>query len=77
MRYHDGQLAQLGDVVSLAGMVGKVVCSIDAGQYSDDYPEQAWAYLQTGVMIDWDRQGLTHYERPEAGMMLVGRLRQV
>lgn len=41
MRYHDGQLAQLGDVVSLAGMVGKVVCSIDTSQYSDDYPEQA------------------------------------
>jgi len=56
MRYHDVQIAQLGDVVSLAGMIGKIVCSIDTGQYSDDYPEQAWAYLQKGVMIDWDRQ---------------------
>jgi hypothetical protein len=75
MRYEGGQLARLGDVVSVAGMTGRVVCSIDTGEYSTDYPEQAWAYLQHGVMIDWDKQGLTHYEQPEAGMILVRRHR--
>ncbi|MGY4304959.1 hypothetical protein ACVIJ6_002202 [Bradyrhizobium sp. USDA 4369] len=75
MRYPDGQLARLGDEVGVAGMTGKVVCSIDTGEYSDAYPEQAWAYLQEGVMIDWDRQGLTHHVEPEIGMMLIRRHR--
>ncbi|MGC2778070.1 MAG: hypothetical protein WA418_20780 [Bradyrhizobium sp.] len=77
MRYPDGQIAKFGDVVIVAGMIGKVVCSIDTGEYSDAYPEVAWAYLQRGVMIDWDRQGPTRYEEPEAGMILVRRHRQV
>jgi len=68
MRYHDGQLAQLSDVVRLAGMIGKVVCSIDTGEYSDAHPEQAWFYLQKGAMIDWGGQGLTHYKAPEAAL---------
>ena len=73
MRYPDGQLAKLGDEVNLAGMFGKVVCSIDTGEYSDAHSEKDWAYLLKGVMIDWDKMGLTHYEQPEAGMTLVRR----
>jgi hypothetical protein len=34
MRYHDGQIASVGDVVNLAGKIGRVVCSIDDGKYS-------------------------------------------
>jgi hypothetical protein len=30
MRYHDGQIARLGDEVDLAGNAGKVVCLIDS-----------------------------------------------
>ncbi|WP_315813595.1 hypothetical protein [Bradyrhizobium sp. SZCCHNR2028] len=77
MRYPDGQIAQLGDEVGVAGMSGRVVCSIDTGEYSDDYPERDWAYLERGVMIVWDRQGLTYHEEPEAGMILVRRRRKV
>ncbi|WP_315716861.1 MULTISPECIES: hypothetical protein [unclassified Bradyrhizobium] len=77
MHYPDGRIARLGDEVSVAGMSGRVVCSIDTREYSDDYPEQAWAYLQRSVMIVWDRQGLTHYDAPEAGMILVRRHREV
>ncbi|MGY3449054.1 hypothetical protein [Bradyrhizobium sp. USDA 4353] len=77
MRYPDGQIARLGDEVGLAGMSGRVVCSIDTGEYSDAFPKQDWAYLQRGVMIEWDGQGLTHYEEPEAGMILVRRRRSV
>ena len=40
MRHEDGQLARLGDVVSVADMTGRVVCSIDTGEYSDDYPDR-------------------------------------
>jgi len=73
MRYPDGQMAKMGDEVSCAGMIGKVVCSIDTREYSDRYKEEHWSYLQKGVMIEWDKQGLTHYEEPEAGITLVRR----
>ncbi|CCE10199.1 conserved hypothetical protein [Bradyrhizobium sp. STM 3843] len=73
MRYPDGQLASIGDEVSVAGRPGKVVCSIDNGEYSDDYPENVWAYLQKGVMIEIGTMGLVHYEEPEADMILVRR----
>lgn len=42
----------------MAGIIGKVVCSIDAREYSDEYPEEEWVYLRNGVMIEWDKMGL-------------------
>jgi hypothetical protein len=75
MRYPDGQIVKEGDVVSLAGKIGRVVCSIDDGEYSDDYPEKQWAYLQKGVLIEFETIGLIHYEEPEADLSLVRRCR--
>jgi hypothetical protein len=54
-------------------MTGKVVCSIDTGEYCGEYLEEAWAYLQKGVMIEWNKMGLTHDEEPEPGVVLVRR----
>jgi len=75
MRYHDGQIARLGDEVHLAGNAGKVVCSIDTNEYSDAYKEEHWSYLRKGVVIEFEAFGPVHYELPEADLMFVRRRR--
>lgn len=67
----------LGDEVSLAGNSGKVVCSIDTGEYSDTCKEEHWSYLQKGVVIEFDPFGLIHYEESEADLSLVRRREQI
>jgi hypothetical protein len=59
MRYHDGQIAKVGDVVNLAGRIGRVVCSIDDGEYSAEYPEKQCAIvLHKNVVITfWPTRG--------------------
>jgi hypothetical protein len=74
MRYTDGQEVRLGDRVKLGDDEGGiVVCSIDTGDYSDGYPEAQWGYLKRGVMIDFPRYGLIHYEEPEPDLRLMER----
>jgi hypothetical protein len=52
MRCPEGQEVRLGDQVVLwAGCEGVVVCSIDTGEFSDDYPEADCAHLERGVLI--------------------------
>ncbi|WP_316203431.1 hypothetical protein [Bradyrhizobium sp. SZCCHNS3051] len=53
MRSPDGQIARLGDSVRVAGVNGRIVCSIDTGDHSDDYPEQDRADPQRGIMVEW------------------------
>ena len=73
MRYPGGQIAKMGDEVSLTGTTGKVVCSIGNGEYSDVYKEEHWEALQNGALSEFDAFGLIHYEEPEAGLILVRR----
>ncbi len=74
MQYPDGQLAHLGDRVFLwKGAEGVVVCSLDTGEYSDDYPESEWGYLHKGVLIRSPQAGLIHYLEPEATCQLLAR----
>lgn len=74
MKYPNGQEVRLGDRVKLGKDDGGiVVCSVDTGEYSDDYPESQWGYLKKGVMINFPTYGLIHYEEPEAELQLVAR----
>lgn len=74
MKYPDGQEAKLGDQVELwSGNHGTVMCSIDAGEYTADYPKEQWAYLGRGVVVWSEKAGLIHYTEPEPGMRLVKR----
>lgn len=74
MKYSDGQEARMGDKVKLGEDEGGiVVCSIDTGEYSDDYPEAQWSYLKKGIMVDFPRYGLIHYEETEPDLLLIGR----
>ena len=64
MKYTDGTEIKLGDTVLISGQYhGVVVADIDNGRYSESNPEEQWAYLASGVMIDTDFGGLVHYQQ--------------
>jgi hypothetical protein len=74
MKYPDGQEVKVGDKVKLGHDAdGIVVCSIDTGEYIDEYPESEWSYLKKGVVIKFPLHGLIHYEEPEPDLQLIGR----
>ena len=74
MKYADGQDVRLGDQVRLGGDDGgRVVCSIDTSEYSDECPEAQWSYLKKGVVISFPRFGLIHYVKAEEDLQLIAR----
>jgi hypothetical protein len=75
MRYSDGQEVRLGDKVKLdSDAEGRVVCSIDTGEYIDGHPEAEWGYLGVGVMIDFPgTYGLIHFTEPDEDLVLIAR----
>lgn len=74
MKYPDGQTVHLGDKVRLGSDAeGFVVCSIDANEYTEEYPKAQWDYLQKGVLIHFSLHGLIHYVEPEEDLTLVER----
>ena len=74
MKYPDGQEVRLGDRVKLGDDTGGiVVASIDTSEYSVDHPAAQWSYLNKGVMIEFPRYGLIHYEEPEDDLALIAR----
>jgi hypothetical protein len=74
MKYPDGQEVQLGDRVKLGqDDGGVVVASIDTNEYSDEHSKAQWGYLKKGVMIEFPKYGLIHYEEPEPDLRLIAR----
>jgi len=55
------------------GSTGVVVCSIDSGEYSSEYPEDQWSYLSSEVLVKSDDFGLIHYELPDDDLRLLRR----
>ena len=77
MNYIDGQKIRLGDKVGLGEAEGIVVCSVDTGEYADEYPPDPWGtYLKTGVLINFPQFGLIHYQTPESELRLLERAAQ-
>lgn len=74
MKYADGRDVKLGDRVKLGDDDGgRVVCSIDTAEYSDECPEAEWSYLKQGVVISFPRFGLIHYVELEPDLQLIER----
>lgn len=55
---------RIGDRVSDGAIAGTVVCLIGEGQFTADYPESEWGYLQSGLLVLTSEAGLVHF--PEA-----------
>jgi len=74
MQYLNGESVGLGDQVELwRGATGRVVAIFDAMQFSPEYPEQEWAYLKTGILIDSPQAGLIHFPKTDLDMKLLKR----
>lgn len=74
MRYPSGEDIRIGDRVRLAGREGVVVFSIDAGEFSGEFPQKDWAYLGAGVMLRIKGIGLVHMEgAPDPDLEPIGR----
>jgi hypothetical protein len=62
MKYSNGIEIRLGDCVKLYGVhTGIVVFSVDADEYSNEFPKNEWAYLKSGVMVRTDNGALIHF----------------
>jgi hypothetical protein len=73
VRYATGERVQLGDTIELTGSLrGTIVCVIDDGQYTAEYPEANWAYLQRGALIQTSEAGLVHCD-DESELFLIER----
>ncbi|MDO8344555.1 MAG: hypothetical protein Q7T48_15240 [Cellvibrio sp.] len=73
MNYSDGQQLKIGDIVELKNSRGVVVCSLDDELYSKDYSKIDWSYLNRGVLIEFEKYGLIHYENIEEDVVLIRR----
>lgn len=74
MNYANGRQIAVGDRVKLwRGRRGVVVCSIDTGEYTKEYPEADWAYLKAGIMVKTDSGELFHYKAADEDFELIRR----
>ena len=74
MKYADGREVLLGDRVRLGeDDRGVVVCSIDTGDYSTKALMADWSYLKRGVLVDFPKFGLVHFEVTEPDLELIAR----
>jgi hypothetical protein len=80
VRYPNGDEARLGDVVQLGETnvhKGVVVCSLDTNEYSAEFSEREWSYLRCGILVNFERLGLIHYDKPEPALTLLRRAASV
>jgi hypothetical protein len=74
MRYADGRIVRIGDTVCLkAKSLGVVVCSIDTVEYSADFPQSRYNYLEKGIFIEFSNKEVIYVEDYIEGLVLVGR----
>lgn len=68
MKDKNGTIIHLGDSVSLPNKeAGYVVLSIDTGEFSQEFPENDWAYLGGGIMIKTRKGALIHIASNDSG----------
>jgi len=75
VKYFDGLEVLVGDVVAMCEKTrGIVVCDVGAGIYTPNHPQDAWSYLQKGVMIEFVGMGLIYYsDEVEEDVTLIAR----
>jgi len=65
MKYRDGIEMRVGDRVRIRnGDTGVIVASMDAGEFSPDYPKEKWEDLKTGIMVLTDKGALVRFDEP-------------
>jgi hypothetical protein len=73
MKYPNGHDVRVGDRVKLwRGQPGTVVCSIETGDFSTEYPKTEWAYLKHGIIVKTDSGEVFHYTEVDEDFELIG-----
>ena len=76
MFYKDGNKIELFDFVSVGvESYGRVVCIVEEGVYSTEYPKEDWEYLEKGLLIEAEAFGLLHVVEPDCDLVLIKRNR--
>jgi hypothetical protein len=65
MRYPDGQVVAVGDVVSFVNDRRVVVGLIGSATYLPPYAAEAWAQYRDGVLVRTDRGALVRFSDDE------------
>jgi hypothetical protein len=73
VKYETGEDVRMWDRVTWGSGPGIVVFSIDSGEYSDRFPREQWAYLESGVMVDSAEAGLVREDGDCPLIRLVAR----
>lgn len=73
IRYSDSRLVRVGDIIRMGDATGTVVCGIESGICDLPRDFKDWAYLERGILADFETLGLIHLENVEADIELVGR----
>ena len=74
MLYLDGKTVKVGDLVTFDnGIEGIVVCSVDDGEYSAEFPQSEWSYLNTGVLVRTKEIGLVHLGNAPSDLQFMGK----
>ncbi len=72
MKYSDGRRVAVGDRVKLwNSQHGTIVCSIDSGGFTKEFPKAQWAYLKSGIIVKADSGEIFHYTEPDEDFELV------
>ncbi len=74
--YASGEQIELGDVVDMAGGLGKratVVVLISSGLAAKGFKADEWAYLKSGFMLQTDDGSLLHYPEPDDDLVFICR----
>lgn len=58
--YITGETVSLGDIVELGVREGRIVACMETGQYSPEFPEEEWAYLEKGILWEGADRGIIH-----------------
>jgi hypothetical protein len=71
MKYVDGTEARLGDRLKVSnGDLGVVVASKDTGEYSPEYPSEAWSEeLNQGILVLTENGALVHFENVHSKLL--------
>jgi hypothetical protein len=73
LRYPTGEEFHLGDRIGADGMTGTVVCVIESGQFSEEFSEEHWPYLEHGFMFRSEDGILIHLDHVDERTYLISR----
>lgn len=73
MKYFGGEEIYVGDNVIADKSDGIIICVIDTKQFTAEYTEEDWAYLEKGCLVETKEMGLVHYPKSDEDLILKSR----